>query len=174
MDAKPLVHMIADEEAKGKVKEMFEQLKSSTGSVPKWMRVMGNCEDVLIGFMMLFRATMDDAPLPKLLKWKIAYQVSELNKCEFCVSVSTMQLKALGLTEEDIISFGDELDEKEQSAMTFALDAAKCAYRIPPEVVEKARKFYSDEQLVELAAVVGLFSYINRFNDSLGVLPDVQ
>lgn len=174
MGTQPLVHMVSDEEAKGKVKELFEQLKASTGSVPKWMRVMGNCEDILVGFFMLFKATMDDAPLPKLFKWKVAYQVSELNKCEFCVSVSVMQLKALGLSDEEITSFGGKLDEKEQAAMDYALASATCAYKIPEEVIANARVHYSDEELVELASVVGLFSFINRFNDSLGVLPDVQ
>jgi AhpD family alkylhydroperoxidase len=166
--------MVADDEAKGKVKELFEQLKASTGSVPKWMRVMGNSEDILVGFFMLFKATMDDAPLPKILKWKVAYQVSELNKCEFCVSVSNMQLKTLGLTEEEIATFGEKLDEREQAAMAYALASAACAYKIPEETIANARKHYSDEELVELASVVGLFSFINRFNDSLGVLPDAQ
>jgi len=46
------------------------------------------------------------------------------------------------------------------------------AYEMPAEVVATARQHFSDEELVELAAVVGLFNYINRFNDALGVLPE--
>jgi alkylhydroperoxidase family enzyme len=31
---------------------------------------------------------------------------------------------------------------------------------------------FSDEEMVELTSVVGLFNFINRFNDALGVLPE--
>jgi len=98
----PLVHLVTDEEVGGQAKEIFEQIKNKTGSVPKWMRVMANCEDVLVGFFTLFKATMDDAPLDSQLKWKIAYYVSELNKCEFCVSVSKMQLMGFGLAKNEV------------------------------------------------------------------------
>ena len=50
MSIKPLVHLVADDEVKGQAKAIFEQIKASTGKVPKWMRVMANCEDVMVGF----------------------------------------------------------------------------------------------------------------------------
>ncbi|GAI44336.1 unnamed protein product, partial [marine sediment metagenome] len=43
----PLVHLVTDDEVKSQAKILFEQMKKSAGRVPKWMRVMANCEDVL-------------------------------------------------------------------------------------------------------------------------------
>ena len=80
----PLVSLVSDEEITGKAKELFEQVKASAGEVPKWMRVMAHCEDILVGFFTLFKATMDDSPVDSKLKWKVAYKISEMNKCEFC------------------------------------------------------------------------------------------
>ena len=170
----PLVHLVADDEVKGKAKELFKQMKSSTGKVPKWMRVMGNCEDVLVGFFMMFKAVMDDAPVEKSLKWKIAYRISEMNKCEFCVSVSAMQMKAMGLSDEEISKFNDNLNEAEQTAMDYAIASTEHAYNIDSKIIEKMKKYYNDAQIVEISSVVGLFNFINRFNDSLEVLPDVE
>ena len=82
---KPLVNLVTDKNVKGQAKALFEKMKKSAGKVPKWMRVMANCDDVLIGFFTMFKAIMDDAPVDKLLKWKIALVISDLNKCEFCV-----------------------------------------------------------------------------------------
>ncbi len=171
---KPLVHLVTDEETKGKAKELFEKIKSSTGKVPKWMRVMANCEDVLVGFFTLFKSIMDDAPADKLLKWKVAYRVSEINKCEFCVSVSKMALKDLGIADEEIAQLDKISDEKEKVAIKYAEASTEHAYNIDPEIFAKMKENFTDDQIVEITSVVGLFSFINRFNDSLGVLPDVD
>ena len=170
----PVVHLVTDDEVQGKAKELFEQISKTTGSVPKWMRVMANCEDILVGFFTLFQATMDNAPIEKKLKWKVAYRVSELNKCDFCVSVSKMQLEQFGLNEDDMKRIGETTDEREQAAFAYAEAASEHAYNIDKKTLAAAKKHFNDEELVELTSVVGLFSFINRFNDSLGVLPDIK
>ncbi len=173
LSTKPLVNLVSDTEVKGKARELFEQIKSSTGQVPKWMRVMANCDDILLGFFTLFKATMDNAPVNKVLKWKIAYQVSEMNKCEFCVSVSASQLKTFGLKDEEIKNLQNALTEEEKIAFEYAQASTQHAYNIDPKIFAKMKEHFSDEEIVEITSVIGLFNFINRFNDSLGVLPDV-
>jgi AhpD family alkylhydroperoxidase len=119
----------------------------------------------------MFKATMDDAPLPKILKWKVAEVVSNLNECAFCLDVTHSQLKQFGLSNEQIEKIEETDDQKEKIAMEFAKAATKEAYKIDPEIIGKIKENFNDSELVELAAVIGLFNYINRFNDSLGVLP---
>jgi len=170
-----LVHQVTDQEVKKQAKALFEQIKKTTGKVPKWMRVMANCGDVLVGFFILFKAVMDDAPVNKLLKWRIALKISDLNKCQFCVSVAKQQLKMFGLTDKEIENIGvKNLSEKEQTALEYAVASSQHAYNINPKIMEKMKKYYTDAQIVEISSVVGLFNFINRFNDSLGVLPDIK
>lgn len=169
----PIVHMVLDDEVKGQAKDLFEQMKAKGGKVPKWMRVMANCEDILIGFFTMFKATMDDAPLDRLLKWKLALIISDINKCEFCVSVAQQQLKAFGLTDADVSNIQElELTDREKLAVEYGKASTEHAYKMNQALIDRVKAEFSDEELVELAAVVGLFNYINRFNDSLGVLPD--
>jgi len=170
----PLVHQVSDKEAKKEAKELFEQIKKSTGKVPKWMRVMANCEDILVGFFIMFKATMDDAPVDKLLKWKVAYKISEINKCDFCVSVSKMQLRQFDLKDEDIEKLDKVCNNKECVALKYAEAATEHAYNIDPKIFQEMKKNFTDEQIVEITSVIGLFNFINRFNDSLGVLPDMK
>ena len=170
----PLVHLVTDDEVKAQAKEIFEQIKSSTGKVPKWMRVMANCEDVLVGFFTLFKAVMDDAPVKAILKWKVAYKISDINKCEFCVSIAKMQLKTFGLSDEDIDKIDHAENEDEKIALKYAEASTEHAYNIDPEIFQEMKKHFTDKQIVEITSTVGLFNFINRFNDSLGVLPDVE
>lgn len=168
----PIVHLVSDEEAKGKTKEVFEQLKKSSGKVPKWVRVMANCEDTLVEFFSLFKSVMDNEPTNQLLKWKIAYVVSNSNKCEYCLDVAKMRLKSLGLEDKEIEGIENACDEKECIAIEYAKAVASHAYDINSELIKKVKENFTDEQMVEITSVVGLFSYINRFNDALKVLPD--
>ncbi len=171
----PLVHLVTDDEVKDKARDLFEQMKANTGSVPKWMRVMANCDDVLIGFFSMFKAIMDDAPVDKLLKWRIALIISDMNKCEFCVSIAKQQLRGFGLSEEEMANIeSGQLSDNQKLAIEYAKASSEHAYNIDPELMERMKAAYSDAQIVELSSVVGLFNFINRFNDSLGVLPDVE
>lgn len=173
MSTQPIVHLVTDEEAKNQAKKLFENIKKSTGKVPKWMRVMANCDDILVGFFTMFKAIMDDSPVESRLKWLIAWKISDLNKCEYCVSVAEMQLRNFGLTEEEVKDIKNrKLNEKEQLAMDYAIASSDHAYNIDQNLVQRTREAYGDEGLVELTSVVGLFNFINRFNDSLGILPD--
>ncbi|MCK5059746.1 MAG: carboxymuconolactone decarboxylase family protein [Candidatus Pacebacteria bacterium] len=171
-DSKPIVHLVTAEEVKDETREFYEQFTSAGKKVPKWMKVMANCEDILVGFFTLFKATMDDAPLPAILKWKVADEVSRLNKCEFCLDVTHIQLRQFGLTDEDVSKIVEKADEREHAALEFARAVTKKAYEIDPKVIENVKKYFNDEELVELTAVIGLFNYINRFNDALGVFPE--
>jgi alkylhydroperoxidase family enzyme len=37
--------------------------------------------------------------------------------------------------------------------------------------VERLREYFDDDQIVEIACVVGLFNYMNRFAETLGLWP---
>ncbi|MCB9812961.1 MAG: hypothetical protein H6772_01010 [Pseudomonadales bacterium] len=169
----PHVHIVSDSEAKGRVLELFEKMKASKGSVPKWMRVMANSDDILIGFFALFKATMDNAPLDSQLKWKLAYHISEMNKCEFCVSVSQMQLEAFGMDKAQMTNLKEAATGREALAFEYAEAVNNHAYKMEQSLIDKVMVEFSDEELVELTSVVGLFNFINRFNDALGILPEV-
>jgi len=166
----PIVEKISDDKAPEGVKELFSAMIEAQGKVPEWMRVMAQCPDTLQSFFGLFKTLMDDAPADPKLKWKIAYRVSEINKCQYCVSVSVNMLKKLGIPEADIAGIKDGDGEKEKIVLEYAAQMTKKAYAVDPAVVEKMKKHFSDPEIVEITSVVGLFNYINRFNDALGVI----
>ncbi len=45
------------------------------------------------------------------------------------------------------------------------------ANHVPEEVFEELRRHYSEGEIVEIACVVGLFAYFNRFNEALRMEP---
>lgn len=169
----PLVHQVTPAELEGEAKALFEQMAGQPGGVPLWMQVMANNPDVVVSFFNLFKVTMDDSPLSATLKWKVAYKVSQLNKCEYCVDVSESKLKGMGIDAESLSHLEDDLTAKEKLAVEYAENTTLHAYKLGQDLLDRVKAEFNDAELVELTSVVGLFNFINRFNDALGILPQV-
>lgn len=45
------------------------------------------------------------------------------------------------------------------------------ASRVSGEIFEELRKHFNEGEVVEIASVVGLFNYFNRFNEALEMEP---
>lgn len=64
-------------------------------------------------------------------------------------------------------------DEKEKTTMLYAERMTRGAAAIREGTIEELRKFYTDEQIVELTMVICVANWTNRFNDALQVEPDL-
>lgn len=170
----PVVHCVSCEELHGDARTIFDDLIQKTGKVPKWLQVMANCEDTMVGFFSLFKSVMDNAPVPAALKWKIAYIVSDINKCDFCIGATKMKLAEFNISEEDLANIDQISDEKEAVAIEYARATTVHAYNIEPDLIAKMQATFTDEEIVEITAVIGTFNFLNRFNDALRVLPDTK
>jgi len=62
-------------------------------------------------------------------------------------------------------------DAREKAALRFALQMTRDAPGMMNEDVDALRAHFSEGEIVEIAAVVGIFNYFNRFNDALGMEP---
>ena len=57
----------------------------------------------------------------------------------------------------------------ERAALTLAERMTTDAHGVDEDVWASLKEHFDDGQIVELAAVIGLFNYFNRFNDALRV-----
>ncbi len=63
------------------------------------------------------------------------------------------------------------LTESEQAAVRLAETMTRDARAVDDEQFRELRRHFDESQLVELAAVIGLFNYFNRFNDFFHMQP---
>ncbi len=83
--------------------------------------------------------------------------------------------KQLGASEElldamfNIDQHAAMFTPAERAALTFAERMTTDARGVDEEVWAELRDHYDEGQIIELAAVIGLFNYFNRFNDALQV-----
>jgi len=58
--------------------------------------------------------------------------------------------------------------EAEKAAFRYGQAAAKVPNAVTPEMGAALRRYYSHADIVEITAVIALFGYLNRWNDSMG------
>ncbi|HEY7833139.1 MAG TPA: hypothetical protein VIG30_06190 [Ktedonobacterales bacterium] len=63
----------------------------------------------------------------------------------------------------------DAFTPAERAALALAERMTTDAHGVDEEVWASVREHYDEGQVIELAAVIGLFNYFNRFNDALRV-----
>ena len=155
-------------------KVIYEKFEKDAGKVPEWVRVMAHSPKIVKEFTELFKVIMGEGEIESFLRWKIAYVVSDSLKCPFCVDVTGKMLKNLGVSEEILekIKEGINLPEEEKEVLDLVKDVTLKAQVCNPEVFESLKKKFYEKELVEIVSIIGLFNYINRFNNTFCILPE--
>ena len=169
-----LLPSLKKEEVNEIAKEIYNFFEKKTGKVPEWVKVMAHRSEILKEFVELFRVIMEEGEIDQFLKWKLALVVSETLRCPFCVDVSVKMLKKLGAKDEVIekIKKREGETEEEKNVLELIKDVTLDGHLDRPELFEKLREKFTPSQIVEIISVMGLFNYINRFNNTLAILPE--
>ena len=81
--------------------------------------------------------------------------------------------KQLGVSDDALAGLRDParhpFPPDQRAALFFADAMTNGPGQIPDPVFEELRRHFSEPQIVEIACVVGLFNYFNRFNNALHV-----
>lgn len=169
---------LIDPVEKGQANEIaqavYNNFEEKAGSVPEWVKVMAHRPEILKNFVSLFGSIMESGKIERSLKWKIAYTVSNTLRCEFCVDVTSKMLKKMGATEEEMdnIKNLNSVSDEEKEILEMVKDITLDGNLDSPEILAKMKEKMSEAELVELISVIGLFNYINRFNNAFVILPE--
>ena len=61
----------------------------------------------------------------------------------------------------------DLFTTKEKAALEFALAAGSSPNQVTPEHHEELRRHFTESQIVEIDAVIAMYGFLNRWNDSM-------
>jgi uncharacterized peroxidase-related enzyme len=161
------------------LEELFQLYDDTLSFVPNSLFTMARRPEILRAFSELITRTWRSGTLPVELKPLIAIVASTSAGCRYCQAHETVDAKMRGVDEAkiaDIWNFeGSPLySDAERVALRFARDASVVPNDVTPAHFEALRKHWDDGEIVEILAVVGLFGFLNRWNDSMATdLEDV-
>ncbi len=100
-----LTRYVSEEEATGKVKEIYDEIMASRGlaRVPNFWKAIAVNPDYLEVTWNNLKTVMQPGKLDRTTKEAIAVAVSATNNCDYCLYSHTDALRALGLDDEGIL-----------------------------------------------------------------------
>ena len=170
----PRIRPVDPPEAGPETKAVFDAFYAQRGNIPNMFRTLALVPEIMITAAAHMKAVFNSGTLPVKLKELITVRVSQVNACAYCLASHTMLLKQLGATDETIAELeaweaSGAFTPAEKAALAFAEQMTRDAQRVDDATWSALKEHYSDSEIVELAAVTGLFNYFNRFNDALNV-----
>lgn len=169
-----LVAPLADEDFNPELLEFVQFFKGPLGVIPNSVRTMARRPEVARAFTNLNVAVMKcEAGVTPEFKRLIGYVTSYVSGCRYCQAHTILGSERFGSTEErlnDVWNFADSphFDEAEKAALRFARAAATVPNEVDETIADDLRAYWDDGEIVEITAVIALFGYLNRWNDSMG------
>ena len=98
----PIFKPIQESEAKGKVKEIFDEIKSvrQITEVPNFWKSLANNPETLERTWTSLQQVMKKGALDPVVKELIYVAVSVTNGCEYCIKSHSLAAKKKGATDE--------------------------------------------------------------------------
>ena len=98
----PIFKPIEENEAKGKVKEIYEEIKSvrKITEVPNFWKTIANNPESLERTWTSLKQVMKKGALDPVVKELIYVAVSVTNGCEYCIKSHSLAAKKKGATDE--------------------------------------------------------------------------
>jgi len=142
------------------------------GFVPSSMLTMARNPGLMEAFGGLSIAVMAAPETPSELKHLVAHMVSTVAGCRYCQAHTATHFVHGGGENERIEAIwdfdtSDLFTDAERAALRLARDAGSVPNLVDEASFEELRLHWTDEQILELVAVISLFGYLNRWNDTM-------
>lgn len=154
--------------------QLITLYEETLGFCPNSVLTMSHRPDIAKSFVALNKAVMDNhGRVTSALKRLIGYISSHVAGCRYCQAHTIRAAERYGAEAEqmaNIWSFDTHpaFSPAERAALNFARAASLIPNAVDDEIKTALHAHWNDGEIVEIAGVVALFGYLNRWNDSMG------
>jgi uncharacterized peroxidase-related enzyme len=154
------------------LEELFSHYDETLSFVPNSLFTMARRPETLQVLSDLITVIWRTGTLPIELKPLVALVSSVAAGCRYCQAHESVDMRERGVPEEkisDVWNFesSPHFDDAERAVLRFARDASVLPNAVGSGHFDDLRRFYDDDQIVEVLTVICLFGFLNRWNDTL-------
>ena len=151
---------------------MLDMVEAGMGFVPNSMLTMAHWPELLGAFGGLGATILQTGDIEPELKQLIALVSSRASGCNYCQAHTSHSAHRAGAAEAKIAAaFEFEqsplFSDRERVALRFGWHAAMQPNATEPSDLAALKQFFSEREVVEIVAVVSLFGFLNRWNDTM-------
>lgn len=170
----PLLDALPEEALDADLADHLGFFKGTLGGIPNSIRTMALRPEIARAYTDLNIAVMADyGTAPPELKRLIGYIASFASGCLYCQAHMILASERFGASEERLGAVYDfesspHFSAAEKAALAFAHAAASVPNAVTEDIAARLKAHWPDAAIAEITAVVALFGYLNRWNDSMG------
>ncbi len=150
---------------------VFQLVEGAMGFLPNSMLIMARKPGLVEAFAGLGLAVQGPSALPDEIKRMAAFMASRAAGCVYCQTHTHHQAANAGISADKLDALwayetSDLFSEAERAALRVAQAAAQVPNAVTGADMAALKQHFSDEQIVDLVAVISLFGFLNRWNDT--------
>jgi AhpD family alkylhydroperoxidase len=183
----PLVALVSKDEAPPEVRAVFEGGEAQYGRVLHTWQALAQRPEIFVAYLPYLRSIVGPGELEQRIKELVEVRTAVLNRCLYSTSHRVRSARAAGVPEEDLVAVArgelSGFDEREQIALQLCEELTvrppSVAFADAPQLVdtgllERLRSSFTDPQIVELVATIGLWNALARFHRVMGFELDMD
>jgi uncharacterized peroxidase-related enzyme len=153
--------------------DLLEASRNRMGFVPNSQLIMARRPEILRGFVQLASAINGPgSSIEPQLRNLVSQMASRASGCGYCMAHTAHTSGRVGVpkAKEDALweyETSPLFSDAERAALRVAHGAAQVPNAVTDEDFNELRRYYTDAQIVDIVAVIALFGFLNRFNDTM-------
>jgi uncharacterized peroxidase-related enzyme len=174
----PAISPISKEAAAPEVQPILDKLTHGFGKVPSFFGTMARVPEAFANFLPFYTAVIEKGTVERKFKELAYLKASLINGCEYCFRAHSASGKKNGVTDDQIKALAffhrsPAFDAQEKTVILYAERVTRGASAIRPPALDELRKYFNDDQIVELTLAICVANFTNRFNDAMLNIPDI-
>jgi uncharacterized peroxidase-related enzyme len=150
----------------------FAMIEETMGFVPNSLLTLGRKPGLLRAFAGLSGGVLMAGAISRDLKQLVALVSSQAAGCRYCQAHTSHAASEIGVAHEKLAAAlefetSDLFDAREKAALRIARDAAVVPNATTDEQFEELHRHFTDDEIVEIVAVISMFGWLNRWNDTM-------
>ena len=163
------------------MQDYFAVCEDKLGMIPNVLRTFSRNQDKLRAFSAYYNTLMlADSKLSKLEREMVAVVVSSANRCYYCLVAHGQAVRKLSgdpeLGEMLVMNYRvAKLEPRQRAMLDFAWKLTTTPWEVDePERDDLRKAGLSDDEIFDLADVIGFFNMSNRFAIASDMMPNPE
>jgi AhpD family alkylhydroperoxidase len=183
----PLVGLVSKEDAPPEVRAVYEAAEPVYGRLLHTWQALAQRPEIFTAYLPYLRSIIGSGALEQRTKELVEVRTVVLNHCLYSTSHRVRSARAAAVPDEDIVAAArgelDGFDARERLALELAealtvspasVGYAEAPQLVPGEMLARLRAEFTEPQIVELVAVIGLWNALARFHRVMGFELDMD
>lgn len=159
------------------VRLIFWLQKRKYGEVLKSATIWAKSPKIFLALSALY-GVLDrkNSPLSPSLRSLVIVRISQINGCSFCIDLNTSVLLSREISTEKALSLAswktsEMFTALEKNTLEYAEAVTDSSKKINKELQDKMKELFSEDELVELTALIAFQNMSTKFNNAFGIEP---